>query len=135
MNIIDAALDYAAHGCPVVPLWGAEKDACFCPDGMRCSSPGKHPRPELAPQGVHDATLSQTEIASWPDDINIGIALGKAAGGRMVFDVDDSDTANELIHPTNVLSDRTGGSHHGTARYPCVVCLPGRHVYISRPAY
>jgi Bifunctional DNA primase/polymerase, N-terminal len=120
VTIIDAALEYAARGIPIVPCWGvhipddAEIDGvtevgwCLCPAGKDCKkSPGKHPRFDLAPHGVHDATLNAADIALWPTDINIAAALGKGSGGLMVNDVDHTPTANLLTHPTVGLSDRT----------------------------
>lgn len=108
MKIRDSALAYVAQGWPVLATWRAEKGRCFCPKGASCKSPGKHPRPDINEHGVTEATADPSTVAQWPDDINIGIALGTAAGGAMAFDVDDSDIAQLLLDPNLGLEDQTG---------------------------
>lgn len=108
-----AALHYAAAGLPVLALHlpdGAEGCSCSTPD---CSSPGKHPRADLCPHGVKDATTDEGVISSWPDDINIGVALGKAAGGVMVFDVDHLEIAARFLDPEFGLPDQTAVASSG----------------------
>ncbi len=112
MTIKEAALAYAAEGWPVLPLYTARDGLCGC-GNLECKSPGKHPVPEYAPQGVHSATLDLQVIAAWPEPINVGVALGAVAGDLMVFDIDDTDTARALLHPQLGLSDRMGVSATG----------------------
>jgi hypothetical protein len=123
VTIIDAGLYAAACGLPVVPIFGVHipekvdgeqpEGWCLCSAGPNCKAPGKHPRYDLAPHGVHDATLNQADIALWPLDINIAAALGKVSAGQMVCDVDDTPTADLLTHPTVCLRDRSAVSITG----------------------
>ena len=80
-DMLAAALRYAAHGLPVVPVHSIKSDgSCTCKDGKVCNSPGKHPRTQ---HGVHDATCDKAKIESfwskWPN-ANIGIATGRVSG-------------------------------------------------------
>ena len=111
---VEAALTYAAAGWPVLALYTVENGCCTCgkPD---CKSPGKHPRPDLCPHGVKDATTDAHRISSWPQGINIGVALGAAAGSALAFDVDDREIAARLVHPNLGLSDHTGVVFTGRA--------------------
>lgn len=120
MNIVDAALSYAADGWPVLALYRPLDGVCTCTTGADCKSPGKHPREDLCPHGAKDATTDPRVIVGWPDDINIGVALGAAAGGAMAFDVDITEVARALLHPNLGLSDHTGVVATGR---------PGAHVW------
>src|SRR5947209_647066 len=64
---LDAALDAAAQGIPVLPLHTVVYGRCSC--GVSdCRSPGKHPR---TLHGLNEATTEATQInkwwAAWPD--------------------------------------------------------------------
>jgi hypothetical protein len=108
-TITDAALKYIGRGLPVLAVWQPDEDgACTCPDGKACDSIGKHPRSDLVPRGVRDATLKAKRVSKWPEDINIGVALGDEAGGVMVIDVDDGEAARRLLDANVGLSDQTG---------------------------
>lgn len=117
-KIKQAALAYAAQGWPVLACYTNTPEGCTCGDSS-CYSPGKHPRPDLSPNGVNSATTDLDEIAQWPDDINIGIALGH--NGLMAFDVDDAEVAAALLAPETVLHDETGCARTGR----------GVHVYFK----
>ena len=117
ISIRDAALEYISRGWPVLALYTTTKQGCACGSDT-CKSPGKHPRPDLCPHGVHDATLEASVIASWPDDINIGIALGYE--GLMCFDVDIVAIAAQFLDPMTGMSDETGIVATGR---------PGAHIY------
>lgn len=119
-GIRDAALAYSASGWPVLALYRPVDGVCACPAGTGCKSPGKHPHTDLCPRGVHDATLDPRVIVGWPEDINIGVALGQVAGGAMAFDVDAPAIAGDLMHPNLGLSDQTGVVATGR---------PGAHVW------
>ena len=85
----DAALDYAARGWPVFPVWWALGGRCACgnPD---CPHPAKHPIGKLAPKGRNSATTNSETIKKWWMDYpeaNIGIPTGPESG-LVVVDVD-----------------------------------------------
>ena len=61
-TMLDAALEYARAGLPVVPLHGIRQDgSCTC-GRSDCASPGKHPRTR---NGLKDATTSISAIRKW----------------------------------------------------------------------
>lgn len=70
-----AALLYASHGVPVVPMHGLKKGRCTCGD-RQCKRPGRHARTKLDVEG---ATLDREEIRrmwkKWPS-AKIGIVMG-----------------------------------------------------------
>jgi putative DNA primase/helicase len=60
--MLDAALEYAAAGLPVVPLHGIRSEGgCTC-GNTTCSAPGKHPRTR---NGLKDATTQVAQIRKW----------------------------------------------------------------------
>jgi hypothetical protein len=100
----DAALAYAAHGIPVLPLHhpvtrprpataggrlgraGVEV-GCSCRDAS-CGPVGKHPLGHLVPAGLAEATCNRARILAWwarVPQANIGLACGHR------FDVLDLD--------------------------------------------
>lgn len=117
--MLTAALAYARHGVPVLPLHcptptgAAGGPACSCrrPD---CDRPGKHPRLR---HGLTDASTDPRRIEQWWTrwpDANIGLRTG------VVMDVADVDTAegrHALHHllggaPPNGPLVRSGGGWH-----------------------
>jgi putative DNA primase/helicase len=72
---VSAALLYASHGVPVVPLHGLKNSRCTCGD-RDCKRPGGHARTKL---DIADATLDREEIRrmwkKWPS-AEIGIVMG-----------------------------------------------------------
>jgi Bifunctional DNA primase/polymerase, N-terminal len=91
-----AALDYAAHSWPIVPLWWPVDGRCACPAGADCGSPGKHP---LTEHGVNDASSERDVILRWFrrwPHANIGIATG-ALSKIVVLDVDPRNGGNESL--------------------------------------
>lgn len=86
-----SALQLAAFGIPVFPLWGIIEGKCACGDPA-CSSPGKHPRRHAA---FKEATTDQSIINTWFKEahLNFGIRTGVEfrASGKMlvVIDMDD----------------------------------------------
>ena len=72
---LSAALLYASHGVPVVPVHGLKNSSCTCGD-RHCKRPGRHPRTKL---DIADATLDREEIRrmwrQWPN-AKIGIVMG-----------------------------------------------------------
>ncbi len=117
-NNKDAALEYISRGWPVLALYSTTKAGCLCGND-NCKSPGKHPRADLNAHGVKDATLEPSVVVAWPDDINVGIALGYA--GLMVFDVDEVNIAAQFLDPMSGLVDETG---------LVVTGRPGAHIYL-----
>jgi hypothetical protein len=76
---LSAALDYAAQGLPVLPLWGCSDGICDCSKGAAKHSIGKHPHGQLARNGVYSATTDEAVIRRWfarDPRINIGVAMG-----------------------------------------------------------
>lgn len=91
-----AALAYARHGIPVLPVHTPDpRGGCSCDRGVSCDRPGKHPRLR---HGLTDASTDPRRIelwwARWPS-ANIGLRTG------VVMDVADIDSAegwHGLIH-------------------------------------
>ncbi len=60
--LLEAALEYARAGLPVVPLHGIRDNGkCTC-GNPTCASPGKHPRTR---NGLKDATTKASQIRQW----------------------------------------------------------------------
>src|SRR4051794_7912570 len=90
-DLLNAALDYAARGWPVLPLW-EPRGVGVCACGAGCQRVGKHPR---TAHGVGDATTDPEQIRAWWQEwptTNIGIATGRASG-LLVVDVDGPHAA------------------------------------------
>uniref|UniRef100_A0A6M3L5W4 Putative bifunctional DNA primase/polymerase n=1 Tax=viral metagenome TaxID=1070528 RepID=A0A6M3L5W4_9ZZZZ len=93
---LEAALLYAkAFLWPIIALHTIVDGQCTCRQGVKCNSPGKHPRwhPQLLPNGVHSATTDEQTIRKWWSlwpYANVGIATGKQS-----FDVIDIDFSIE----------------------------------------
>ena len=117
--ILAAALEYAALGWPVLPIFEI-RDAgqCACGD-PRCESPGKHPVGRLVPRGLKQATTDPEVIHRWfnaAPTANLAVAAGVKAG-IVVIDVDprhggDESLANlEAEHGTlpDTILQLTGG--------------------------
>jgi putative DNA primase/helicase len=79
----DAAVLYAKHGVPVLPLHGIRNNRCTC--GTYCGdAAGRHP---LVPGSYRAATTSLPQIRKWWRRFpyaNIGIATGAASGLAVV---------------------------------------------------
>ena len=83
--LLSAAIAYARHGIPVLPVHTAVGGVCSC-RRSGCDRPGKHPRLR---HGLTEATTDPVRLemwwARWPD-ANIGLRTG------IVMDVADIDT-------------------------------------------
>jgi bifunctional DNA primase/polymerase-like protein len=82
-TLLEAAVLYAKHGVPVLPLHGIRNNRCTC--GTYCGdAAGGHPQ---VPSGFRVATTNLPQIRkwwrTWPD-ANIGIATGAASGLAVV---------------------------------------------------
>ncbi|WP_433725399.1 bifunctional DNA primase/polymerase [Actinoplanes sp. CA-051413] len=109
--LLDAALAYARHGIPVLPVHSPAADgSCSC-ERPGCERPGKHPRLR---HGLTDASVDPRRIemwwARWPA-ANIGLRTG------IVMDVADVDSPGGWHGLRHLLGDampvgpqvRTGG--------------------------
>lgn len=80
MTRLEAALDYAAKGIPIIPLcWPTSKGACGCGRDHDKRDIGKAP---LTPSGIKDATTDPSAIRDWWSrwpEANIAIALAPVA--------------------------------------------------------
>lgn len=94
-EILDFALQYAAMNLPVLPLHSINGEgSCTCGD-QNCSSPGKHPRGDLVPHGLKDATTNPEIIKKWFGQgqlslPNIGVVTGTVSG-IFSLDIDGPD--------------------------------------------
>lgn len=109
--LLDAALAYARHGIPVLPVHSPAADgSCSC-ERPGCERPGKHPRLR---HGLTDASVDPRRIelwwARWPA-ANVGLRTG------IVMDVADVDSPGGWHGLRHLLGDampagpqvRTGG--------------------------
>ena len=110
--LLTAALAYARHGIPVLPVHTPDPSGgCSCDRGVRCDRPGKHPRLR---HGLTDATTDPRLIdvwwSRWPE-ANVGLRTG------VTMDVADIDSAEGWHGLTHLLGGelppgprvRTGG--------------------------
>jgi bifunctional DNA primase/polymerase-like protein len=94
--LLTAALAYARHGIPVLPVHTPDPDGfCSCGRGAGCGSPGKHPRLR---HGLTDASTDPRRIemwwTRWPT-ANIGLRTGIAMD---VADIDSAEGWHGLTH-------------------------------------
>ncbi len=95
--LLQAALNYAARGWPLLPLHGIRDGACDC-GAAECSSPGKHPIGRAVPRGLHDATIDPAVIRAWWQrwpNANVGVCTGEESG-FIVLDVDSAEALDLL---------------------------------------
>ncbi len=122
---LEAALEYAALGIPVFPVWWVDGESCACGDAD-CDSPGKHP---ITASGLKDATTSEKTVRRyWGRYPKAGVAgvCGKESG-FIALDVDprhggDESLADlEEIHgplPPGPRSRTGGGGEHYFFKHP-----------------
>lgn len=123
--LLAAALNYAAHGWPVMP----------------CNPHSKTPLGELVKRGLHDATKTESTIRYWWSccpTANIGVVTGPESG-LLVLDLDrhsdvDGVALAESLYGFEVQgpAQRTGGGglqafyrHPAGADLRCVTALDG----------
>lgn len=99
--LLDAALTYARHDWPVVPLHTPTvRKPCDCRKDD-CTSPGKHPR---LMHGLKEASTDEDTIrrwwSQWPN-ANVGICTGFGSaphwGPLAVLDIDDHHGGGESL--------------------------------------
>lgn len=119
---LDAALEYAALGWPVVPLHTPTDGVCDCPKKEACGdSAGKHPR---TIHGLDDATTDEAKIHRWWKiwpHANIGVDLVRA--GLLDIAPDSIDWQAEFIarglpRTANFRSGGGDGHEHHLYRRP-----------------
>lgn len=126
--LLDAALQYAADGFAVFPVYRPiiNKNGVFCSciQSDDCPDIGKHPHydKELIPHGVLNATTDPYKIRIWWEkwpNANIGIATG-AISQLFVCDADSPIIVNDAEHrglpPTRRV--RTGNGQHAWFKHP-----------------
>jgi hypothetical protein len=112
---LTAALAYARHGIPVLPVHTPDPEGgCSCDRGVRCERPGKHPRLR---HGLTEASTDPRQIelwwSRWPA-ANVGLRTG------ITMDVADIDSVEGWHGLTHLLGGalppgprvRTGGGWH-----------------------
>jgi len=125
---LDAALNYARRGLPVIALHWPENGGCSCKEKAKCVTPGKHPRWHEAdlPNGAHSATTDEKIIRRWWQrwpKANVGIATGRVSG-LIVVDIDPRNGGDKSLKrlPGNLPitpTSRTGGrGEHYSLKYP-----------------
>lgn len=108
-STLDAALDAAALGIPVFPVWGIDDDGqCDCPTDS-CTSAGKHPIGHLASHGHKDATLDPAVITQWWSSFPTANIGGRIPEGMIVVDV---DTRNDGASTLQALTEEHGMLPH-----------------------
>ena len=94
--LLTAALAYARHGIPVLPVHTPDPSGgCSCDRGVRCDRPGKHPRLR---HGLTDATTDPRLIDAWWSrwpEANVGLRTGIAMD---VADIDSAEGWHGLTH-------------------------------------
>ena len=134
MTNLQAALEYAARGWPVLPLQTVRPDKkCTCGHDD-CDKPGKHPRIK---GGLLNASTDPDRIkywwGMWPA-ANIGVVTG-AVSGIIVMDIDDEALAKESIGdkeiPETLIQETgSGGGKHLIFR---VSWEAGKNVHEANP--
>ncbi len=127
--MLEFALRYIARGWRVFPLHSTSGDgSCTCGKSA-CTDIGKHPRAELAPRGVKDATIDEEKIRAWFGPgaplSNIAIATGEKSG-ITVLDIDigakgGDKTWQVLIadhgEPVTLVAETGSGGMHWLFQY------------------
>jgi putative DNA primase/helicase len=122
-EVLTAAVELAANGTRVFPVWGLRTTVgpdgpelrCAC-GAAACANPGKHPVGGLVPHGHNDASTDHATVAGWfqvPDlrpggalngwsPRNLGVATGR---GLVVIDAEAKSNRPDLPTGLEVLDD------------------------------
>ena len=94
--LLTAALAYARHGIPVLPVHTPDPGGgCSCDRGVRCERPGKHPRLRHGlTEASTDPRLIELWWSRWPA-ANVGLRTGIAMD---VADIDSAEGRHGLTH-------------------------------------
>ena len=94
--LLTAALAYARHGSPVLPVHTPDHEGgCSCDKGVRCERPGKHPRLRHGlTEASTDPRLIELWWQRWPA-ANVGLRTGVEMD---VADIDSVEGWHGLCH-------------------------------------
>jgi hypothetical protein len=94
--LLTAALAYARHGIPVLPVHTPDPErGCSCDRGVRCERPGKHPRLR---HGLTEASTDPRRLEMWWQrwpSANVGLRTGVTMD---VADIDSAEGWHGLCH-------------------------------------
>ncbi len=94
--IVKAALEYAARGWRVVPLYGIKDSQCECAKRGDCPSPGKHPRiNNWEKEASADDEVILTWFEKWPHS-NVGVHMGEASN-LIDFECDSAEAEQTFM--------------------------------------
>ena len=129
---LDAALEWAERGYPVLPLHSVD-DAGRCSCRRECSHAGKHPRFRAGKDYANattDGALIREWWRTWPE-ANVALPTGRRTG-LFVVDVDTGKPRAELGESEAACAFVV---EHGLDAAAVIVETPsgGRHYYFRRP--
>lgn len=133
-SLLQAALEYAAAGIPVIPLHSINsRGTCTCGD-KKCSTPGKHPRTR---NGLKDATTDPAKIKRWwAKNRWPNASIGGVGGRYLCLDIDPKASGHvsleELIADNSPLPD-TAVAETGEYEIEDGEVLRGRHYWFTVP--
>jgi hypothetical protein len=130
-ELLDAALEYAALGYKVFPLWWPADGKCMCKAGSKCGHPCKHPICDWQREATTDETIIRAWWARNPR-AGIGIKCG-AESNLVVVDVDGDEGLQSLMSLEaehggvgHTRKCRTGKGWHLYFKHPQRYPVPGR---------
>jgi hypothetical protein len=124
-NVLQAALQYAQLGWPVLPCYSIINGHCGCGISA-CKSPGKHPR---TMNGLRDASIDPQVIKQWWTlwpDANVAVTTGPDSG-LAVLDIDVKSGGIENLDllesefgaiTETLIAETGGGGRHYIFKYP-----------------